>query len=62
MKLKSYGTDPFGARKAEDKAIGDKLLKKLLKIRLKHKIGDEMYLSFINERLIKGKADFSDSN
>ena len=36
--------------------------KKLLKIRLKHKIGDAMYLSFINERLIKGKADFSDSN
>ena len=30
MKLNSYGTDSFGARKAEDKAIGDKLPKKVV--------------------------------
>ena len=58
-KLTSCGTDPLGARKARDiataKELPEKVFENLIKV---DKTGDAMYLSFVNEPLIKGKADF----
>ena len=60
-KMKSYGTDPFGAGNARYIGTGKELLEKVVENLMKvDKIGDEIYLSFVNEHLIKGKADFSD--
>ena len=60
-KLKSYGTDPFSTGKARDIATGKELPEKVVENLIKaREIGDEMYFSFVNERLIKGKADFFD--
>ena len=59
--MKSHGTDPFGTGRARDIATGKELPEKVVKYLIKAgKIGDEMYLSFVNERLIKGKANFFD--
>ena len=58
-KLKRHGTDPFGTGRASDIATGKELPEKVVKNLIKaDKIGDEMYLSFVNERLIKEKANF----
>ena len=41
--------------------ITSKMLKKVVDNSITaSRIGDEMYLSFVNERLIKGKVDFSE--
>ena len=41
---------------------GNKLLKKVVdNLIIADKIGDEMYLSFVNKRLIKGKANVFDT-
>ena len=51
---------PFGAGNARYIATGKELPEKVVENLMKaDKIGDEMYLSFGNERLIKEKADFS---
>ena len=59
--MKSYGTDPVDAGKAKDIATGKELLEKVVENLIKAgKIGDEMHLLFINDRLRKGRADFFD--
>ena len=58
-KVKSYGTDLFGTRKARDianrKELPEKVVENLIKT---GKIGVDMYLPFVNESLIKEKLSF----
>lgn len=58
-KVKSYGTDLFGTRKARDIANGKELPEKVVENLIKTgKIGVDMYLPFVNESLIKEKLSF----
>ena len=58
-KVKSYGTDLFGTRKARDIANGKELPEKVVENLIRTgKIGVDMYLPFVNESLIKEKLSF----
>ena len=58
-KVKSYGTDLFGTRKARDIANGKELPEKVVENLIKTgKTGVDMYLPFVNESLIKEKLSF----
>ena len=58
-KVKSYGTDLVGTRKARDIANGKELPEKVVENLIKTgKIGVDMYLPFVNEIFIKEKLSF----